>query len=187
MMEARPGRVKPGRAAPNDGPCASKVVVDAAEAADAHWEVSVVPSGESSRMSAAPSAVRSCLAWLTLLACVWMVGAFPVSETVCVNGMRMATPVCAACVHPAPNAAAGLTAAAPGGPHAILKALCCVERTTQVTPAVAPAAAPHVSAAVVCVTAPGAPEAVTAPVGFAVVSASASPPPRDSSPLVLRL
>ena len=142
-----------------------------------------------SLMSFVPSRIRTVVSWFTLLACVWTVTAVPASETVCIRGMVMRTPTCAACVHHAPAAVAAVTQEAPGGSHASMQSHCCVVRSTQVTPAVAPAAAPTITTAAL-VPALGAKAVIPiVPESALLYPHAASPPlpPQRNSPAILRL
>ena len=140
-------------------------------------------------MSSVPSRIRAVTAWLTLLACVWTVCAVSASETVCVRGMVMRTPVCVACAHPAPVLMSTATHEAPGGPHASLQSHCCVVRSTQVTPAVAPAAPPALATAALAPALTPEPVAPLAFRGASPFALSAFPPlpPQRNSPTILRL
>ena len=140
-------------------------------------------------MSLVPSQIRAVVSWFTLLACVWTVGAVPASETVCIRGMVMRTPTCAACVNHAPAAMAPVTQEAPGGSRASMQSHCCVVRSTQVTPAVAPAAAPTITTAAPAACLASYSVVHLVPEITSLITRAASPPlpPQRHSPTILRL
>ncbi len=141
-------------------------------------------------MSSVPTRIRALTAWLTLLACVWAVCAVPASEMVCVSGMPMPVSTCSGCVAHAPTAAASLTRPAPGLAPASVQSHCCVERSTQVTPAVAAGSTRSLATAPL---APAPPASAVDPMPpgpyLASLDRSTSPPvlPHESSPTILRL